>query len=153
MKRVQLTAEELNLAGDAEGGAFLGVLPARSKLAHVCCRCANTASIGQHRNDTQKKKTCLEGKLLQSDRQARERFVAGAGLGDDGEAGGRAIVIARGNLDASDGGRLVRRLGRRSGRKSALRKLRSSLATESQLAAPRQSRSADHGWRGPFVVN
>jgi hypothetical protein len=33
--RVQLAAEELDLAVDAQGGAFLSVLKTRSKLAHL----------------------------------------------------------------------------------------------------------------------
>jgi hypothetical protein len=54
-----------------------------------------------------RKKTCLEGELLQSDSQAGERLESGAGFGDDGEAGGRAIVVSGSDLDAGDGGRLV----------------------------------------------
>lgn len=52
-------------------------------------------------------KTCLEGVLLQSNRQARQRLVSGSGFRDDGEAGGRAIVVAGSDLDAGDVGRLV----------------------------------------------
>jgi hypothetical protein len=99
----------------------------------------------------EKMQTCLESVLLQSDRQAWERLVSGASLCDDGEAGGWPIVVSGGDLDASDGGRFVRCLGRSDGRKSALRKLCSSLAAKSQLAAPRQSRSANHGLVGGAV--
>jgi hypothetical protein len=142
--RAQLAAEELGLAGDAESGALLGVLRARSKLAHLLTSRTNNYSSSTLGLETSE--TCLEGVLLQSHRQARNRFVSGAGLRDDGEAGGRAIVVSRSDLDTGDGRGLVRRRWRCNGREPALRKPRSSLTAKSQLAAPRQSRSADHGW-------
>lgn len=51
--------------------------------------------------------TCLERKLLQTNGQARKGLISGTGLRDDGEAGGRTGVVARGNLDAGDGGGFV----------------------------------------------
>jgi len=51
--------------------------------------------------------TCLEGKLLEADGEAGEGLVSGAGFRDDGEAGGRPVVVTGSNLDAGDGGGLV----------------------------------------------
>ena len=51
--------------------------------------------------------TYLEGKLLQSNSQTRKRLISGTGLGDDGELGGRAMGISRGDLDAGDVSGLV----------------------------------------------
>lgn len=105
--RVQLAAEELGLAGDAESGAFLGVLRTRSKLAHLLLMRQQKLALPPNPPIEEPKRTCLEGELLQSDRQARKRFVSGAGFRDNGEAGGRAIVVSRSDLDAGDVGRLV----------------------------------------------
>lgn len=108
MVRVQLAAEEFRLAVDAESGAFLGVLKTKSKLAHpLSMRRRGTPSASARIATEQPKKTCLESERLQTDCQAWERLVAGAGFGDDSEAGGRAIIISGGDLDAGDGCRLV----------------------------------------------
>lgn len=113
----QLTAEELGLTGDAESRALVGVLEAQYKLAHRCpCLAesrpmATTTPLVSSKKTKKKGPTCLVGKLLQSNRQSGEGLVSGAGLCDDGEAGGRAIVISGSNLDAGDGSGLVRGLG------------------------------------------
>lgn len=65
------------------------------------------ASSLSHHPDAVDRGTCLERKLLQTDGQAGKGLVTGTGLCDDGEAGGRAGVVARGNLDAGDGGGFV----------------------------------------------
>ena len=105
-----MATEELGLAGDAERGAFLGVLATRSKLAHlvVMRRRSTTPAVPcPPPPDCSTRGTCLEGELLQPDGQAREGLVSGAGFRDDGEAGGRAPVVPGGDLDAGDVGRLV----------------------------------------------
>lgn len=51
--------------------------------------------------------TNLEGEALETNGQAGKRLVTGTGLGNDGQSGGRAVSIARSELQSIGVGRLV----------------------------------------------
>lgn len=92
--------------------------------------------------------TDLESKLLQPDRQTRKRLVPGAGFRNKGEARSRATIVSGGDLDAGDACRLIRCVFGGGSGEPTLHNLGGTGAAKSQLAAPRQSRSRDHGGRG-----
>ena len=103
---VQLATKQFGLAGDAQGGAFLGVLKSKCKLAHPTSNRVKLSTSSKTTTTLTKRDqlntTCLESKLLQADGETGEGLVSGSGSCDDGEAGDGAVVVSRSNLDAGD---------------------------------------------------
>jgi hypothetical protein len=79
----------------------------------------------------------LEGILLQPGREPGEGLVPGAGLGDEGELGGRTVGVAGSDLDAGALRLFVRRRRRGRGEESALRRSRAGWRTDGQAAGAR----------------